>query len=158
MGISKRLKTIAEQVTPGSRAADIGTDHGYVPIYLVRNSICPYVIAADLSEGSLAKAKDNIRRAGFEDKIECRLSDGLGSILPGEADCIIISGVGGILMRRILSDGIETVRSSKELILSPHRDTGLVKAFAEEVDLKVEEIELTDKDRKYTILCCRREG
>lgn len=156
MGISKRLKTIAEQVTPGLRAADIGTDHGYVPIYLVRNDICPYVIAADLSNGSLEKAKDNIRRAGLADKIECRLSDGLDNILPGEADCIIISGVGGILMRRILSDGMETVRSAKELILSPHRDTDLVKAFAEEADFIVEETGLTDKNRNYTILCCRR--
>ncbi len=175
MAISNRLKTIAELVTPGYRAADIGTDHGYVPIYLLRNGICSYAIAADLSTGSLEKARDNAHRAGLliertdlpgtdetkTDKkafpllkgVECRLSDGLAEIRPGEVDSIVISGMGGILMDRILRDGLDVVRAAKELILSPHRDVPLLREFAKEYGFDiVEDIEMVDKKKTYTIL------
>ena len=153
MSISKRLKTIAEMVTPGFRAADIGTDHGYVPIYLLQSGRSPSVIAADLSPGSLEKAREKSLRYGLQEQMDCRLSDGLSEILPGETDAIIISGMGGILMDRILRNGIEVVKSSKELILSPHRDVPLIRVFAEEFGFTIaEEIELLDKKKKYTIL------
>ena len=203
MAISVRLKTIAELVTPGYRAADIGTDHGYVPIYLLRNDISPYVIAADLSPGSLEKARVNARRARFlidsnlsqsqkmsqkvgllkvsnpapmqetsqevgflkdsnpshgSEKtapygIECRLSDGLSAFKPGEVDSIIIAGMGGILMDRILRNGIEVVKSAKELILSPHRDAPLLREFSNEFGFTiVSDIQIEDKKKTYTIL------
>ena len=203
MAISVRLKTIAELVTPGNRAADIGTDHGYVPIYLLRNDISPYVIAADLSPDSLEKARVNARRAGFlidsnlsqsqkmsqkvgllkvsnpapmqetsqevgflkdsnpsygSEKtapcgIECRLSDGLSAFKPGEVDSIIIAGMGGILMDRILRNGIEVVKSAKELILSPHRDAPLLREFSNEFGFTiVSDIQIEDKKKTYTIL------
>lgn len=163
MAISKRLKTIAELVTPGFRAADIGTDHGYVPVYLVRNGICPFAIAADLSPGSLEKAVEHARRAGLlsedpaaKEGIVCRLSDGLSRIAPGEADSIILAGMGGILMDRILRNGIETVKAAKELILSPHRDVPLLRSFAEEFGFEItRDMELTDKKKTYTILKIR---
>lgn len=155
MAISKRLKTIADLVTPGYRVADIGTDHGYVPIYLLRQGISPFVIAADLSPGSLEKARIQAERAGFLEAgmMECRLSDGLGGIDPGEVDSIIIAGMGGILMERILQRGMETVSCSKELILSPHRDVQLLRDFAEEHGfLLSEDFVLEDKKKKYHIL------
>ena len=160
MGISNRLKTIAELVTPGFRAADIGTDHGYVPIYLLRNGICPFVIAADLSPGSLEKARGNIERAGLLIRdssqmpgIECRLSDGLSAFVPGEVDSIIISGMGGILMDRILRGCPEVVKCAKELILSPHRDVQMLRDFAEEFGFTVsEDIVILDKKKSYSIL------
>ena len=169
MAISNRLKTIAELVTPGYRAADIGTDHGYVPIYLLRNGISSYVIAADLSSGSLEKARENAERAGFllavetgcsegaqKRGIECRLSDGLSEICPGEVDSIILSGMGGILMDRILRTGIEVVQTAKELIVSPHRDVDLLRAFADEYGYQiVQDLELTDKKKRYHILKIR---
>ena len=71
---AKRLETIADLVTPGYRASDIGTDHGYVPIYLLRNGISSYVIAADLSPGSLEKAREHADRAGF--LLCCRFPSG----------------------------------------------------------------------------------
>lgn len=158
MAISIRLKTIADLVTPGYRAADIGTDHGYVPIYLLRQKIAPFVIAADLSPGSLQKAKENAERAGFTDPsvIDFRLSDGLSMIRPGEVDAIILSGMGGILMDRILRNGREVMQSAKELILSPHRDVQLLRELAEEYGF-VTEADLIVKDRKkeYPVLKLR---
>ena len=163
MAISNRLKTIAELVTPGYRAADIGTDHGYVPIYLVRNGICPFVIAADLSPGSLEKARGNIERAGLLRSgsdgpfgIECRLSDGLSAFTPGEVDAIIISGMGGILMERILRDSPLVVRSAKELILSPHRDLQLLRDYAAGSGFVItEDLSLVDKKKTYPVLKIR---
>ena len=153
MSISKRLETICSLVTPGLRSADIGTDHGYVPIYLLKNHLAPSAIAVDLSEGSLNKARENIAKAGLQEHIECRRSDGLQAIAPGEVDAIIIAGMGGILMDRILRDGIEVVKNAKELILSPHRDSDLLRAFAKEFcwDL-TQDLLLTDKKKTYPLL------
>lgn len=149
MSISKRLKTIANLVTPGYRAGDIGTDHGFVPIYLLRNHICPSVIAVDISSGSLEKAKQNVLHAGLSDAIECRISDGLSNIQPGEVDSIIISGMGGILMDRILRSGPEVVKSAKELILSPHRNPELITQFAEEFHFRIDYDEIIYDKKKY---------
>lgn len=152
MSISKRLETIANLVTPGYRVSDIGTDHGFVPIYLLRNHISPFVIAADLSSGSLEKARQNVSRAGLSDVIECRLSDGLSNVDPGEVESIIISGMGGILIDRILRANPEVVESVKELILSPHRNSELITKFAEEFHFQiVYDKTIQDKKKDYRI-------
>lgn len=153
MSISYRLKYIAGLVSPGYTIADIGTDHGYVPVFLLREKKIPYAIAVDLSKGSLEKAKELAQLAGLQEQMDCRLSDGLKDVKPGEAQCIIISGMGGILMRRILEDGLETVLSARELILSPHRNPELILEFLQEhqFELVCDEI-ITDKKKNYRIL------
>ena len=174
MGLSNRLKIIADMVTPGLTVADIGTDHGFVPIYLLREKISPRVIAVDLSEGSLRKAEENAVYFHLADAplepyimvknkkkpvfasseiIDFRLSDGLEKVVPGEAQSIIISGMGGMLMIRILRDGIETVKAADELILSPHRDLEKVIDFAEEIGFDItERKDFTDKKKNYTVI------
>lgn len=153
MSISKRLKYIAGLVTEGCVAADIGTDHGYVPVYLLKEGIVPKAIAVDLSQGSLQKAIDLAKKAGLEDRMDCRLSDGLKGVKPGEADCIIISGMGGILMRRILEEGLETALAARELILSPHRDPDLILEFLKENSYTVIlDQTIPDKKKMYRII------
>ena len=153
MSISNRLKQVAGLVTEGYVIADIGTDHGYVPVYLLRNGRIPSAIAVDLSRGSLDKARENAERAGLSDLIECRLSDGLSDVSPGEAQCIIICGMGGILMRRILDNGIQTVLSAKELILSPHRNPELIYEFIEQNGFVItDDLEIEDKKKKYKVI------
>ena len=75
--LSYRLQTIADQVSPGNRLADIGCDHGFVPIYLIQKGIIPSAIAMDVVEGPLSRAREHIRSAGLDDVITTRLSDGL---------------------------------------------------------------------------------
>jgi len=158
VSISKRLRFIAGFVSPGLRVADIGTDHGYVPVFLLREGICPRAIAVDVSAGSLQKAADLARRAGLEERMECRLSDGLSEVLPGEADSIVISGMGGILMRRILEDGLETVNSARELVLSPHRNPELILEFLEQHGFSIAADEMIeDKKRCYRVFKAVRE-
>lgn len=153
MSISYRLKQVAGKVTNGYRIADIGTDHGYVPVMLLREGIVPYAIAVDISKGSLQKARENAARSGLEDKMDCRLGDGLSCVKPGEADSIIICGMGGILMRRILEEGKETALSARELILSPHRNPELIVEFLQKNDFRIiSDVIIEDKKKQYRII------
>ena len=93
MQLSIRMQAVADMVTPGGRIADIGTDHGYVPIYLVEQKKTDHAIAMDVRKGPLARAGENIVRFGCSDRIETRLSDGLAMLKPGEADTVIIAGM-----------------------------------------------------------------
>ena len=122
MKLSKRLETVASMVTKGNRAADVGCDHGFVPIFLVESGISPLAVAADVRPGPLSRANEHIKEHRLEEKIQTRLSDGLANIKPGEADSLIMSGIGGILMMRLLQDEEQTAKSFKELILSPQSE------------------------------------
>lgn len=122
MQISKRLLALAEMVSEGNVLADVGCDHGYIPIYLIRNKRIPKAIAMDIGEGPLGRARENIKAYGLEGYIETRLSDGLSELNPGEAESVIISGMGGPLMEQILQTGRETALSLRELILQPQSD------------------------------------
>jgi len=153
MSISARLKFIADMVTAGYTACDVGTDHGFVPAYLLRENICPRVIALDVSEGSLAKAIELSARLGLTDRMDCRISDGFENLKPGEAECVIISGMGGILMTRIMQDHPEVLRSVREVVLSPHRDEELVRDFLAENGFEIIALEhITDKKHIYPVI------
>ena len=93
--LSKRLERIASFVQPGSRVADIGTDHGYVPIWLVQKGVCPSALAMDVRKGPLERAEEHVEEVGLSGKIELRLSDGLAKLKAGEADTVGIAGMGG---------------------------------------------------------------
>ena len=97
-----RLAMTAGLVPHDAAAADIGTDHAYLPVHLVRESVCPRVIAADVSEGPLQNAEKTVVRAGLEDCVELRLSDGFSQFAPNDADCWVIAGMGGTLIARLL--------------------------------------------------------
>ena len=104
MQLSERLGAVADFVTPMSRLADVGTDHAYVPIFLVKENRITSAIAMDIVDGPLKRAHDNICMYGMQDKIETRKSDGLKNLRPGEADTVVIAGMGGLLICRILEE------------------------------------------------------
>ena len=91
--------------TKGSRLADIGTDHGYIPIALVQEGRIPSALAMDVGKGPLSRAREHIHSQGLDTYIETRLSDGLTELHEGEADTVLIAGMGGMLMKRILEGG-----------------------------------------------------
>ena len=128
--LSKRIYKIAEKVRPGESAADIGTDHGYVPMLLMRNNVSPYVIMSDISDGSLAKAKETFAIAGLDVPGDCfRTGDGLSTIKPGEVDDIIIGGLGGLTIAGILADDTEKSRSFKKIIMQPRKHSGNLRYY-----------------------------
>lgn len=100
--LDRRLAAAAGLVRPDSRAADIGCDHGKLSVFLVQHNICKKVIAADLRPGPLAAAKALVAECGLTDRIDCRLGDGLSVVAPGEAEEIIIAGMGGETIAGIL--------------------------------------------------------
>ena len=108
LNLSDRLRLIAGLIKKGSKVADIGTDHGYLPIFLVKSGITDRVIAMDVRKGPLKKAEDNTRAFCVSDQIELRLSDGLAALEKGEADTVTISGMGGRLIQSILTNGMES--------------------------------------------------
>lgn len=122
--ISKRLQAVAAMVSPGSRLADVGTDHGYVPIWLMQNNIISEALAMDINAGPLARARENIAQCGLDDHIKTRLSDGLKAMAPGEADSLVIAGMGGLLMKDILGSARQagTLACFQEMILQPQSD------------------------------------
>ena len=95
MNLSKRLERLTDFVSEGNILADIGTDHAFVPIYLVSENKVPTAIAMDINEGPLEKANRNIRSKSLENKIKIRLSNGLDKLEAYEADTILIAGMGG---------------------------------------------------------------
>jgi tRNA (adenine22-N1)-methyltransferase len=124
MGLSKRLSCIAGHIEGVDCAADIGTDHAYLPIALIREGRAKRVIAMDVREQPLKRAERNIREAGVQDQIELRLSDGAQRLKPGEASVISIAGMGGALMTRILKDRLEVFLQAEALYLSPQSEIG----------------------------------
>jgi len=129
MVLSKRLKTVAAAVTCGHKVADVGTDHGYVPVYLVKNNICPAAFAMDINAGPLARARAHIREEKLEKIIAVRQSDGLKELHPDEVDSIVIAGMGGELICKILKESPEFMSSGKELILQPQSEWFKVRHF-----------------------------
>lgn len=149
MELSKRLQAVADMVTPGMRLADVGTDHAYIPIYLVERSVIPEAIAMDINRGPLERAKEHIREYGFEKRIQTRLSDGLQKLEAGEADTVIAAGMGGALVIKILEDRKEVVKSLKELILQPQSELGKVRAYLVEHGYQIVEENMVLEDGKY---------
>lgn len=100
--LDDRLAAVAALVRPGSRVADVGTDHAYLPVWLVENGICPSAIASDIGEGPLESARHTVTAAHLTDCISLRLGDGLAQIGADEADDIVIAGMGGETIAAIL--------------------------------------------------------
>jgi tRNA (adenine22-N1)-methyltransferase len=114
-----RLKCIKSMVDKCSTAADIGTDHGYVAEMLLKEGICEKVIATDLNEGPLNRAKEHLSSVKLSDKCDFRLGSGLTVLNEGEADAIIIAGMGGDLISEIIETSKDTAMKAKQLILQP---------------------------------------
>ena len=103
LNLDARLSAVATLVRHGSIVADIGTDHAYLPAYLVGTGVCPRAIASDLRVGPLENARETVRAFGLEDRIQTVLSDGLDALTPGCCDDVILAGMGGILIAELLA-------------------------------------------------------
>ncbi len=150
MKLPKRLEQIVEMVPPCRTAADIGCDHAYVSIALRERGKAARVLACDVRPGPLEQAKANIARAGLADSIETRLGDGLQPVQNGEAETVILAGMGGELMLRIL-EGREADFS--RFILSPQSDIAHVREKLLQKGLQwTDEVMLRDEGKYYVVM------
>ncbi len=152
MKLSNRLKTIASFVPEGSKVADIGTDHGYIPIHLVQEGKAKHAIAMDVRTGPLMRAKSHIAEAGLADVIEVRLSDGLLKLNKDEADCVVIAGMGGELMIHILEEGKNLWDNIPCWVLSPQSELQKMRRFLVEQAFFVEQETMIKEDGKYYVV------
>lgn len=147
--MSRRLRMLADLVTKGYRAADVGCDHGFLSIYLIQQGISSRVLAMDVRKGPLTAAQEHIAACGLEAYIESRLSDGLAALCPGEAETLICAGMGGPLMEKILRDGMEKARGLKELILQPQSEIGAFRRFLRREGFRILAEDAVWEDGKY---------
>lgn len=117
--LGRRLATAAALVRPGRRVADVGTDHAYLPVWLVAHGVTPFAVATDLREGPAARAARTVAAAGLEGRVAVRVGDGLSSVAPDEAEDIVIAGMGGETAAAILEAASWVRREDIRLILQP---------------------------------------
>lgn len=147
--IPKRMLAIANLVDNSKVLADVGCDHAYISINLLENGKAERIIASDLREGPLNIAKDNIKLEGFEERIETRLCAGLCGYEAGEVDTILISGMGGMLVKEILSESIDVVRRADTLILEPQSDLRVVRAYLKDIGFEIIDEDMLNEGGKY---------
>lgn len=149
MELSNRLKAVASLVEAGSRVVDIGTDHAYIPIYLIQKNQAVSVIAVDCREGPLLRAAEHVKSWGLEEKIRLRLSDGFQKLSASEADTAVLSGMGGGLIIRILKAYPEVTLRLKSCILQPQSEIAKVRTFLLEEGFLFLQEDMVKEDGKY---------
>ncbi|MBQ1908266.1 MAG: SAM-dependent methyltransferase [Firmicutes bacterium] len=148
-GIRERLGIIArlavshgellEKGRPdGVLVADVGTDHGYLPIILLEGAMCSRVVMTDLRKGPLSRAAEHMEQAGIDPSLyELRLGSGLEPLERGEADTVVMAGMGGELIRDLLAEDITKTRSFKRFVFQPRRRAGVLRRFLAENDIYI---------------------
>lgn len=155
--ISKRLLCCASMVQPGSRVADIGTDHGYLGIYLLQSGAARHVIACDLRKDPLENARRNAKLFGVDGEMELRLSDGLEKILPDEVDTVVMAGMGGDLIQKILSQCPWRKREGLQFILQPQSAGNVLRRWLCEDGFEIQcEEPVQDGHFLYTVMDIRQ--
>lgn len=149
INISERLKCVASLVNKGARVADIGTDHAYLPIYLVQNGISNKVYACDVRKEPLRRAKLHIDEYGLSDKITTQLCDGLKGINKGDVDTVTICGMGGKLMKNILKAGIDKLGDNTQLVLSAQSELRDFRKYLIEAGIYIKSEHMLLEDGKY---------
>ncbi|MDO5539151.1 MAG: class I SAM-dependent methyltransferase [Eubacteriales bacterium] len=149
MQLSVRLAAVAQMAEGAECLADIGTDHGYIPIYLMEQGKLRRALAMDINKGPLLRAQENIQMHGLQESIETRLSDGAKMLRPGEADTVVIAGMGGALTMRILSDGAEALKGIKTFVLQPQSEIEKVRRFLHVNGFCIEAENMVKDEGKY---------
>lgn len=152
MKLSKRLSMVASFVKKGSSPADIGTDHAYLPVYLILNGICSRAIAADIGAGPLRNAKTAVEEYGVEDKIWLIQSDGLKKIPLNVIDTVILAGMGGDLIRDILAFPDKDALRKLHIIAQPQSHSEKVRRFLMDNGFEIEREDIC-ADGKHTYNC-----
>lgn len=157
MLLTNRLMEISKFVAKNSIVGDIGTDHGYLPVYLMENKISKLVIATDISEKSLDKIITYVRDNGLEEYIITRLGDGLDVIKPFEIDTLVIAGMGGLLIRDILEKNKETTNSITNFIFQPMIASRELRQYLIENKFNILDESLArEKDKFYEIIYAKK--
>lgn len=159
INLGSRLMLAADFVRRDSLLCDIGTDHAYLPVYLIEKQICLSALAADLRKGPLKNAEKTVNERGLSDKIKLRLSDGLDEIQPDKASDIVLAGMGGDLICDILSRTPWIKDRTKRLITQPQTHAEKVRAFFINNGFEIIGENAAEEDgRLYICICAEYTG
>lgn len=159
MELSIRLKTISNLVDKCHAIVDVGTDHGYIPIYLTDKGLCDKAIASDINRGPVDKAKKNVSFYGMRDKVECRLGPGLTTIKKGDVQGAIIAGMGGNLIRDIILQSYDVFKELNFAVLQPSQNPEVLRKFLYEEGITILEEDLClDEGIYYEVMKVKFEG
>ncbi|MGN1033891.1 MAG: tRNA (adenine(22)-N(1))-methyltransferase [Intestinibacter sp.] len=159
MKLTDRLLKIASLVDKDKKIADIGTDHGYIPVYLLTKNIINYAILGDINKGPLENAKKEVVKNNLSDKVDLRLGSGIEVLRPNEVDQIIIAGMGGILINDILKANEPVAHSAEKLILQPMQSPEELRKFLYQNGYEILDEYLVREDhRLYEIIVCKYQG
>ncbi len=161
MNLSKRLKMIVDCVPENTRTViDVGTDHGYVPIYLIRKGMAQYCIACDMNVQPLKNAKENIAHYHMNANIDTRLGSGLSKISVQEAkdQVIIMAGMGGMLIIDILRHDLDLVKAVGLLILQAQLDIEPLRRYLHTIDFKIIDEKMIYEDGQYYTVIVAKPG
>lgn len=159
MQLKGRLLSISQMVPSCKKVCDIGTDHAYVPIYLIKNNICNTAVATDIKKGPLERAKKNIDLYGLSLEIELRQGYGIEPVKLNECEVVIIAGMGGVLMTEILKESLEVVKNAKSLILQPMYVKEAVREFLLINGFNIDDESLSSEgDKIYVVIKAHYDG
>ena len=156
--LTPRLQAVADYVPSHCRFADVGTDHAYLPVWLIQHGIIHSAVASDLRQGPLDRARATARQYGCTERFDFRLSDGLDAFAPHEADCIAVAGMGGEAIRSILSAAAWTKEHTR-LILQPQTNVPELRLWLTQSGYHIREDRvIREENRWYTVLLAEGGG
>ncbi len=158
MELSPRLRRMAEEVPAGARFADVGTDHAYLPVYLLQTGRISCAIATDVRSGPLERARKTALRFDLSGRISFRLCDGLSGIGPDEADTVAIAGMGGETIAGILQAAAWTGQGNHLFLLQPMSSVPELRVWLQEHDYAIKREHIVSEGEKYYIVLVTRRG
>lgn len=151
--LSPRLQLIFDRIEAGAVVADIGTDHGYLATELIKTGKSPQVIASDINVKPLEKAQKRIDSLGFSSRAETRLGPGMTVLKPGECHTVVIAGMGGYMIRDIITASRDLIGDDTTLILQPMNNSATLRRFLEKAQLTIAHEDLVQEETKiYEVL------
>ena len=157
MNLSKRLQAVAAMLVHSKTVADIGSDHAYLPVALITSGTASFVVAGEVRQGPLAAARQTIKAAGLEDRIDARAGDGLQVLAPGEVDAVVIAGMGSGVIRGILERSPAVTSRLQRLVCQPMAGASQLRQWLLQHGWRlVEEDLVLEEGRLYEILAAER--
>lgn len=158
MELSKRLAALAGHVPAGEAVADIGTDHAYLPVYLIQQGISPWVVAGDINQKPFEAARLTVQSSGLEKCIDLRMGDGLSILKPGEVGVLVLAGMGGKSVCAIFAQGLSVLQQAQRLVIQPMRDIPLVRRWLVEHGWRLVDEEMVTEDGHYYVIIVAEPG
>ncbi len=149
MELSQRLQAVANLLSEGLVVADVGTDHGYIPIYLIETDKCPKAFAMDINKGPLIRAEEHVKEHGLQEQIILRQSDGVKALQVGECESVNVAGMGGALAIKIMEEGRHVFKSLQEFVLQPQSELEKVRRYLHEHEYRIIAEDMVLEDGKY---------